>query len=206
MTIVEAYIKFNKQFILLVSGLSGSGKGRLSREIERDFNIKRINLDNYYKPDYKNIVVLPDKTPINDWDDPDSINWDSFNNDVNKLAPRGVIVSGVYFIKDKLDFSPDIHIHIKISKQNLLDKRHLFLENKKEDTRYKELYLIKGTSTETLVLNQLTYPHYYESIKQSNINKFFNINDKNIDELYEEVFDYIIKTIQIYLHNLKKKS
>lgn len=204
-TIIEAYIKFNKKLIILISGLSGSGKGKLSRELERDFKLKRINLDNYYRTDYKNIVTLSDKVAINDWDNPDAIDWDAFNNDVNKLAPNGIIVTGMYFIKDRLNFSADFHINIKISRENLLEKRHIFLEKKKNIERYRELYLIKGTPTETLVLNELTYKHYNDAIKKSNINKFFNINNKTIDELYDQVFDYIIRYIQQSLEKYNKK-
>lgn len=49
MNVVEAYIKFRGQLVVLVSGLSGSGKTEIARNIERDFKLKFINLNDYYK-------------------------------------------------------------------------------------------------------------------------------------------------------------
>lgn len=199
MNIVEAYIKKKGKLIILISGLSGSGKGRLSREIERDFNIKRINLDNYYKKNYKNSIKLPNGTTFTNWETVDAYDWDSFNNDINKLAVNGIIATGTYFTNDKIKFTPDFHIHIKISRDQLLEKRHLFIEKKKDKEQYKDLYKLKDTPIETYILDKLVYPQYWQSIKISNINKFFNINNKTIDTLYDEVFNYIIEKISVYL-------
>ena len=48
-TIVDAYKDKFKQLIILVSGFSGSGKGILSRSLAKDFKIKYMNLNDYYK-------------------------------------------------------------------------------------------------------------------------------------------------------------
>ena len=58
MNIIEAYIKFNSQLIILISGFSGSGKTLLGRNIQRDFKLQFINLNDYYKENYNNIHLL----------------------------------------------------------------------------------------------------------------------------------------------------
>ena len=40
MNILEAYIKFNEQLIILISGFQGSGKGKLADQIKSLFNGK----------------------------------------------------------------------------------------------------------------------------------------------------------------------
>jgi uridine kinase len=57
MNIVEAYIKFNKGLIIVVSGISGCGKTTLARDIERDFNLKLIDQYDYYLEKYDNKKV-----------------------------------------------------------------------------------------------------------------------------------------------------
>ena len=150
------------------------------------------------------MVKLFNDVEINDWDDVEAIDWDAFNNDVNKLAEHGVVVHGFYFPKNKLKFQPDIHVHINIAKQALIEKRHRFLEKRKDMERYRDLYKLVGTDTEKLILNKLTYPRYYDSIKNAQIQKFFNITNKTLDELYDEIFEYIIDVVQKELKNIKK--
>ena len=47
MSLLDTYIAIKKSFIVLISGLSGSGRSFLAKEIERDFKVKIIALDNY---------------------------------------------------------------------------------------------------------------------------------------------------------------
>ena len=52
MTVVEAYIKFNKQLVILVSGLSGCHKNKVAKKIAELFKIKYVNLRDFLKEDY----------------------------------------------------------------------------------------------------------------------------------------------------------
>ena len=124
--IVEKYIQNKDQIIILISGFSGSGKTLLAKDIERDFKISFLNLNDFYKKDYINIVDLGNDIKVNDWDNPDAVDWESFNSKVKEL--KNVVVSGFGFPNDCIDFKPDFHIYLKISKQKLLENRHDFLE------------------------------------------------------------------------------
>ena len=103
MNVLEAYIKFNKQLIILLSGFSGSGKTLLARNIQRDFKLEFINLNNYYKEDYNKVVDLGHDIKVIDWDDPDAIDWDKFNEKVNSVKDKGVICCGFGFPLDRLN-------------------------------------------------------------------------------------------------------
>ena len=206
MNIVEAYQKYKKQFIILISGFSGCGKTYLAKNIERDFKIKRINLTSYYKDDYNQTMEMrSDDGNVNviDWDNPDAVNWDKFNNDINDLIKQniGVVVSGFGFYDDKINFTPDIHIHIKISKEKLLDYRDKNIDDQEKNQD------IKDQKLQLQILNRMSYPHYLKSIvgeKNAKIHRFINASELDLDKLYDTTFEFIIDRIEKFLYRDKQ--
>ena len=189
MNVVEAYIKFNKQFIIFISGLSpGSGKTLVAKNIKKDFGIKMLNQINYYKKDYKNKIKLPNDKEIINWDSDDSIDWKNFNKDIKKNKSKGIIVCGFSFPKDKITEKANFHIHLSISKKNNLEKR-------KEMTENNDKYSHLDFNTIKLVMNQLTYPYYLDTLNRSNINKFINTNKYDKNQIYDQVFDSLMEFI-----------
>lgn len=189
--IIEQYINKNKQLIILISGFSGSGKTLLAKNIERDFKLKFINLNNFYKKDYNEVVELQDNVKVIDWDNPDAIDWDKFNKKINDIKNDGVVISGFCFPDDKLDFKFDYHIYLKISKEKLIKNRHEFLEENIDNP----LNEIKNTDIELLILNKLTYKHYLEIKDKSTYSFGTDTTNQSPDETYDEIFNYLIKHI-----------
>lgn len=197
MNIIEAYIKFNGQLIILISGLSGSGKSKLAKMFAKDFKLKLINVNKYYKKDYTKTINIGDLSVI-DWDDADAIDWDRLNKDINESKNDGVIVSGIMFPEENIKFTSDIHFHVKISKKNLMEKRKEFAEKNKDDKPF--LYKLNDSEMEQQIFNKITFPHYFKYLEQSKITKFLNLNESTIEELYDESFDFAINFIQQYLN------
>ena len=67
----------------LIAGSSGSGKTILARNIQRDFKLSFINLNDFYRDDFNEVVDLGNNIKVVDWDNPDSIDWYKFNTKVN---------------------------------------------------------------------------------------------------------------------------
>lgn len=199
MNVVEAYIKIKGQLIILVSGLPGCGKTTVGKKISQDFNIDYIDQFNYYVKDYDKKVELPDGSEIVDIYNNDAIDWKKLNKDVNSKKKEGVVVSGVAFPNDKLDFTPDYHIHLSISKKECLERQKAYLEKNKE--KYPEEWKDLESGKERLKMNQLVYPYYLETVKESKINKFININNLDDDGAYDSAFDIIISYIQFFLNS-----
>jgi adenylate kinase family enzyme len=204
MNIVEAFIKFNKQLIIIITGLSGSGKIELVRNISRDFKLKVISLRDFCKKDYNTKVSLPNGVEVINWDSDDVFDWDLFNKEVEEHKTNGVIVYGNVIPDEKIKFTPNFHLHVKISKQNLIIRRHEFLNKHKDDEDCKESFELINTDTEKLIINQLTYPYYLESMKRQTINKFLNANELNNDAIYDEAFDYVIEKIKENVYKGRK--
>lgn len=222
MNIVEAYIKFKGHLIILVSGMSGSGKSSVAKEISRDFKIEHINTNKFCRKEYDNKVTIqiPNKNndqektdiEITNWDTDEVYDWDALNKEVDKHSKNGVVISGVTFPKDKIKFDSDFHIHIKLNKQNIFKRRMEYLDENNEDCQQSGRNLDKDI--ELMIFNKYSFPYYLEYITQNNITKYINGNelmgdpDKDkiyYDKIYDESFDYIINQIQRYLDNINKQ-
>ena len=208
MNIVEAYIKENKQMVILISGFSGSGKTIISRSLLKDINKSNkdnndnkdnqftfLNLNDFLKSEsvYNNVVEVGELKVI-DWDSPDAVNWEEFNKKINEVKNNGVIVSGFAFPKDKLSFKVDFHIHLKMLKDDLIKNRSDFTAEKIDDktSRIAEI----GEEMEKRILNKVTFPHYLNSLQTSTFNKMINVKYGEIKEAYDEVFVYIMEEIK----------
>lgn len=197
MNIVEAYIKKRKQLIILISGFSGCGKTVIAKNISKDFNISFLNLNNFMKKDYAETSepkeILGKK--IIDWDDPNAIEWDEFNEAVMKN--KNVIVSGFGFPLENLKFKTDIHIHLKIPKDFLIKNRKEYkLEN--EDSKLNDI----DEKLERTILNALSYPHYMAILSKSKVDLTIQVKE-NLKETYDEVFDSLINIIDKKVYSKK---
>lgn len=168
--IVEVYKDQNGQLIILISGLSGSKKSELGGDIGRDFKIKILDTKEFIKKDYSNKIELPNGKIIVNYDTDDAFNWSLMNNKINELKKEGVVVVGNVFPTDKLEFKPDYHIHLKVSKQDLKQKRLEYIE-KHKDKGFDE-------ETEILRLNMYTYPYYLDTLKRMKMDKFIDVSGK----------------------------
>ena len=195
--IVEAYIEFNGQLIILVSGLPGCGKLTLANNISRDLKIKLLEQDNYFKKDYNDkieVKVENDTIEIINWYTDDAIDWEKFNKDIDLYKDKGVVVSGFSLPIDKIINKIDFHIHLNISKQLCLERRVKCSE------QYK-----KSDIVDKVIMNKFIYPYYIEARDKSKIDKYLNITNLNDDQVYDTVFDLIIEFIKNYIKNNETK-
>jgi broad-specificity NMP kinase len=201
MNIVQAYNKFKGQCIILISGFSGSGKARISKFIVELFKFQYVNLSQFYysKETFdhdENYVTLKDGSKILNWDNIyDSVDWDKFNEFVNSVKSKGVVVVGFGFPNKLLKFEPDFHIQIKINKQNLFTKME---ENcKKLDSKCAN----DNIDIAKNIFNNITYPMQQKINNESKINKYINTNDMSEEKIKEEIFKYLMDMINKWLRD-----
>lgn len=205
--IVEVYTERNKQNIILISGLSGSGKSKIAIFISKIFNFKLSKLSEFYYSDetYNKpenyFPKLYDRTTDLDWDNIyKSVNWESFNDHVDTYKKNGIVIEGFGFPKHLIKFKPDFHIHIKINKENLFKNRHEYIKS------HPEAYAHKHTpEQEKLIFNKITYIHYNNVLNDSDITKRLNANEQSLDQMYDELFSYMTTTINKWLSGDHKK-
>ena len=84
-----------------------------------------------------------------------------------------------------------------------MKKRHEFLKENKDI--FVQEYNNIDTPIEKAIINKLSYPYYYETLKKSKIDKYIeNIFDD--DTLFDLTWDYIINVIQEYVNWFNKNE
>lgn len=190
-TILDEYIKRNKQFIVLVLGLPCSNKSELAKELMVDLKLPIININDYLIEN-KFIDKEVDGVKFKLYEHPDNYNWEKINLNVNSLKKRGVILYGNYLDIDKIDWIPDTTYFISLGYSNcrkkLIEKKLLpYPEN---DQRVQ------------LYFNKIFNPIYEELKTKVKINKFFNVKeDTTFNQIYDELFDGLMIMIGSRLKN-----
>lgn len=202
---VERYIEYKKQLIILVSGLPGCGKNTLTKNIAGDFKLTILDQKDYYLLDYNEKRKLPNDVEVINWYQDGSIDWKKLNQDVNKHKDKGVILTGLALIEEKLEFDADFHLHLSISKKKCMEKRTVYFTKNKD--QFKTDFELIGSATEKLLMNQMLFPYYLETIKRSKIDKFINGNELSSEQIYDKAFSYLIEyRIHNYLHKERFKQ
>lgn len=208
MNIIEKYIEDKKSLIILISGFSGSGKTVIGKSLAKDLKLEFINLNDFYKDDFKETKQVGELEVIV-WDSPDSIDWDKFNGKVkekiNKVNNRvngetneetngGIVISGFAFPESKLKFNVDFHIHLKISKDDLIKNRADYT-SEKDDSKLEGIKDLTP-EIEKRILNAISFPIYLEMLKQSKFTKIISIEYGKLKDAYNQTFDYIIESVK----------
>ncbi len=185
MNILEAYIKKNKQFIVLILGMPCTNKSKVAKELVIDLGLPIININDYLIED-KFIDKEVDGINFKLYEHPDNYDWEKLDIDVNKLKSKGLILYGNYLDSSKIKFEPDftflLSMNTNLCKTMLIKKKLLPYESDDEKVK---IYFMK-------VFNPI-YDEIKEKIK---INKFFNIKEQtSFEETYNDVFDTLMELI-----------
>jgi hypothetical protein len=122
MNIVEAYIKFKHQLIIMFSGLPGTGFQKLAKEFSRDLNIPSKDLNDFMKKDFEENITLPSGKIFETTFVPNAYDWDEVNQYIAKKKGTGVILYGYFFPISSLTEALDFHIHLTLPKQEAMKK------------------------------------------------------------------------------------
>jgi hypothetical protein len=184
--ILDVYKEKHGQFIIVISGLALTGKKKLGHAIERDFHIKYIDMKEYLK-DVKETIQLPNGKTVISIESDNAVDWDKLNKAVNDNKVNGVVVVGLAFPTDKITFTADYHVHLKMPKQVLKTKREEYIK-KHPDKKY-------DLETEILRINIISYPYYVDVLNRMKIDKYINVAESKPDDIYNSVYDLIVKFI-----------
>lgn len=193
MNIIEKYIEDKKSLVILISGFSGSGKTVIGKSLAKDLKLEFINLNDFYKEKYTDSKQVGNLTVIT-WDSPNAIDWDKFNDKINEYIMKGVVISGFAFPENKLKFNVDYHIHLKISKDDLIKIRADYISEKKDSKL--EDYKDMNPEIEKRILNAISFPIYLEMLKESKFTKPINVQYGKLKEAYDDTYNYIKESIE----------
>lgn len=199
MNLLEEYILRKGNIIILISGLSGSNRSLLAKEIEKDFKLlELVSLDNYCDSGRVKVIEFFENK-VNDWDDIDVYDWDKFNENIKH--DKNYVIFGDAFPKNKLKFEPNFHIHITISKDKLIEKRKEYI-NANLDKCKDMLVFVDKLNT---FINKITYSHYIKNRNDSKIDLWLKSDENTQEEMYNVTFDYIINKMTLFLNEYYAK-
>lgn len=202
MNLLEEYILRKGNIIILISGLSGSNRSSLAKEIEKDFKLlKIISLDEYCDSGKVKVIDFFENK-VNDWDDIEVYDWDKFNEKINSDEKKNFVIYGDNFPKNKLKFEPDFHIHIVISKEKLLEKRKEFINKNPEKCKD----ILAFVDKLSVFINKITYSHYIKNRNESKIDLWLKSEENSFEEIYDQTFDFIINKMISFLNEYYAKT
>jgi hypothetical protein len=88
----------------------------------------------------------------------------------------------------------DFHVHLKISKDDLIKNRHEY-NSEKVDSKLEEIKDLTP-EIEKRILNAISFPIYLDLLSKSKFTKTINIQYGELKKAYDEIFDYIIDSIK----------
>jgi len=195
MNLIEAYLKYFNQLIILLIGYPCTNKSSYAKDLCIDSSLNIINLNDYLIKDKYIEKVFTDVSNNNKeikfkiYEDSQNIDWLKFNDDINNLKSSGVVIHCNFMDKDKINFDIDLAFYfytpIKYCKDIISNNNLLNLE-KKDINHYFEFVFIPF------------YSNYDQNIKNIfTIYKFFKINEtSNNDDIYNTLFDVIMNNLQ----------
>lgn len=185
MNILEAYIKFNKQLIILIIGLPCTNKSQIAKELGLDIGFQIVKINNYLiENKYKEISV--DNFTFKVYEDSSNYDYDKLNTDVNSLKSNGVVIYGNFLDAKKIDWEPDFvffySMNVTLCKKTLIEKKMIEWKETEPQTQ--------------IYFEKILDPIYDELKKNFKINKFFNIKETTtFEESYDEIFDLLMELI-----------
>ena len=190
---------------IFISGISGVGKSTVSKQLAKDLNFIHINQDNYYlksKPE----VTLSSGLKVKNWDSAQALDFDKLNKDLIEYQLRGrenIILEGFCLRDDLIKIKPDIHIHLSYIPVPTFADLTSYINDFKDFIIPK---IIKsrsqakpGIKNDEIVVKELVWPFYIETLENSFINYVVNTFDEEGNRIKVEV---IIDRIKELLKNL----
>ena len=168
--------------MIFISGISGVGKSTISKELSQQLGLLHINQDNYYLK-IKPKVTLSNNLQKSNWDTVEALDFDKLNADLTNhfYQRQNFLLEGFCVRKDMIKFTPNVHIHLSYipvpHDANIVD---VYMKNKEIIINR----IIKSRSTskpgikdDEIVVRELVWPFYIETLKNSHIDYVLNTFD-----------------------------
>jgi uridine kinase len=164
--------------IIAISGFSGAGKSTHGKQLASELGFQYLDLDDFYLRGNLPKVKLSDGSVKNNYDSLDSLDIKGFQKEVKEMSKNGNLVITGFALREEIlgDIKPYLHLHILLDKKTSLERRkHKF---KHYDAQKKK--------KEKMMLDEVAYPFYLETLAKSKIDYFLDGQDES-DKIYQEI-------------------
>ncbi len=152
---------------LVITGISGSGKTTIGKELAKYLNLNFLDLDSFYLID-KPLITLSNGMKVKNWDCLESLDIEAVKLAVKEKALQGLVFVGFAICDELLPIKPDYHIHLSTgkTKEEIINK---CIDSRKKSKPFKD-------NRDELVVKEIVYPFYCDIIKKMTIN--YTINER----------------------------
>ena len=106
--IFDAYKKYNNQLIILISGISGTNKSKISQQLSKELNLQYLNTRDFLNKDKFKEYDFLNNTKVKVYNE---YLWENLIEKINELKSSGILIAGEFFPSDKLsNLYIDMHI------------------------------------------------------------------------------------------------
>ncbi len=177
---IKKYLEQNGKLFICISGLSGAGKTYHAKILSQRLGLTHIDQDQFYN----NPSLLPRFTFSNgarskNWDCKEALDLKKMNETIDKHISTGIIFSGFACRDQWFDHDIDFQIHLSVTEDTCYIRRQ---------EQGKDGYMGK------MIVNELVYPFYIETIKNSHISFTIDANEKS-DLTMNKIIEWLTKNL-----------
>ena len=173
--IYDAFLYKYKKLILIITHTPGLDITDLITDISQNFNMRTINLEGPKIIKKDNLDQYNYKKVNNDVANILKENDDKLKSSFKGYYGQGILLYGLSFPKSKIDFRPDLHLHLSITQ-----KQFIKLNSNVEGS---------------------LYDSFADILSQNIINKYYNLKTDMTDEINDTIFYKIIDFIEKKIYN-----
>jgi len=174
---------------IAISGISSSGKSFIGQKLAKELELSYIDLDYFYL-NSKPFITLSNGITVKNWDCDEALDIKKLKTFVTEKHSDGLLLVGFNLTDDLLPVKPNFHIHLSIGDtEEEIIKRCIISRNLSKN------FSKKSAENDKLVVKELVYPFYLETLKRSSIDftiKVFDNNERR-DAIYimNEIIEFI---------------
>ncbi|BDV03552.1 MAG: uridine kinase [Candidatus Hepatoplasma scabrum] len=199
-----------KSKIILISGGTASGKSAISKDLSEIFQKNKIDasffsIDNYYydEKEIKNIFKINDLTKVN-FDDPNTINWKDFNDDLNKVFSGLIVERKIYNFKT-CNYDLSKTFKVKPAEYIIIEGIFAFFNQKLLNNAFKKIY-IEADGDLRLIRRYKRDYNYHHHNHSFNCENFINRWEKQIYPMFKKYIEKNRKQADyVILNNIDSK-
>lgn len=173
--------------IIVVCGISASGKTTLGKLLAQKLNWDFIDLDQFYLPD-KPKTKLSNGVEVSNWDDLKALNIEEFKNTILKC--KKVVIAGFALIDKILPIKPKLCILLKtgVGKEEVIKR---CIENRSKSKNFSP----EQQNKDILMVKEIVYPYFNDYISQTTLTHILSVyhgeKRKSIEDLLTEIIRLI---------------
>jgi len=174
--LIKKYLTEKGKLFICLSGPSGAGKTYQAKKLSELLGLKHIDQDQFYVPSKMPKFTFSNGHKAKNWDCKEALDLDNMNATIKKYISDGIIFSGFACRDEWFTEKIDFQIHLSISEETCILRRN---EQGKDG------------HMGVLIVKELVYPFYLETLKESNISFTIDTNVKS-SQTMEMIIKFLI--------------